>query len=544
MPNQQIPVGAPVKTRTTTNSLELSSKLRQTCGLSGPDVAHVTQFLRNADLDVKTYHSEIKKRHAEIISLQNRMEGLQRHAEAYGSLLAPIRKLPLELLTKLFVEYCADGNVLGEEVVCPALVLSHVSGGWRELALSTPKLWSNLSVDFDYHQREGWASMIKVMMTRSKKSPLTLSIHSEDTFEDIDACLPAIQTLAEHSSHWHTVTLDIDDQSFLHPALSNIRWRLPMLESLAMKCNWNLEDPADPVELFDTAPKLTTFRGNGVTAADPKLPWNQITSLHLVDSTLLNTLQVMEVCPQLIDMSYEGTLADNEEDEYPQTVPSFKGVFSLSLNPGNRSTDMLSLLSSWITLPQLQTLSIFTDLEFVAWAWKDVDMPQFITRSGCQITTLSLKSLPITDLDLIPILTACPSLTKLILHESSAKTDYAEQGPQADIPNLAVTHDLVSKLTVNHAGYAPASVVPMISKLEDLELCFHYNNDGRRLVEALCTLVRTRWLPDKEYADDVGVACLRSVSFLVMGSGFRPEYFAIPTYLGEVGLRFSATRIL
>ncbi|KAF5347536.1 hypothetical protein D9758_014504 [Tetrapyrgos nigripes] len=553
MPTTQ-PPNSSFKSLTSVDSTKLTSRLRRTCGLSGPDIAHISQFLLNAESDVKNYQSEIRKRHAEIVSFQNRISGLQRHMEACRSLLAPIRKLPLEVLTKVFIEFCAEETTMGKVFGCPPLTLSHVSGGWRELALSTPQLWSTIDIDFDHTKSRdsdeiGWSQLVIEILIRSKKYSLTLSIHSGDTIENLqDADIRLIQTLAAQSERWRDVTLELDADSLLDESLSVIRGQLPMLESLTLKNLWEYPDFPE-IDIFDNAPKLISFSAGSVSALDPTLPWNQLTNLQLTDCSFLEVLQLMEVCPRLHELTYVGDFYQNEAhpDYHPEQIRSFNHVNSFTIKTTSvNDTFMLRSMFAWLSFPPLETLSISADQMMPAWDWEEIPdtIALFISNSGCRLTTLSLKHMQLSDVDILSILEACPHLRKLVLH--GWKYEEQHKVNPAVVVNAGVTTELAAKLAVNHAQYNPAST-PIVPKLEELEFGFHYQSalfSGRRLVAALCRLVESRWLPDKEFADDIGVTCLESVSFVVMGSDCKAEYFTTPMNLREVGLRLEVSGAL
>ncbi|KDQ65170.1 hypothetical protein JAAARDRAFT_84583, partial [Jaapia argillacea MUCL 33604] len=87
-------------------------------------------------------HGELIDLEAEMVVSRNRIELLQRResesrirSHYIKSLLSPIRRLPPEILSKIFL-MCLDEV---EEI--QVLWLTEVCFHWREVALSTPTLW-------------------------------------------------------------------------------------------------------------------------------------------------------------------------------------------------------------------------------------------------------------------------------------------------------------------------------------------------------------------------------------------------------------------
>ncbi|THV02265.1 hypothetical protein K435DRAFT_358173 [Dendrothele bispora CBS 962.96] len=120
--------------------------LRANFGTYTSDVTHASQCLIDAERDARRCDDEIQKLEADIVSLRNRQQRIYRRIDQYRSLLAPIRKLPPEVLGYIFRLICTE-NSAATEIDCPAVHLSHVCAGWRDLARTTPSLWSNISIN-------------------------------------------------------------------------------------------------------------------------------------------------------------------------------------------------------------------------------------------------------------------------------------------------------------------------------------------------------------------------------------------------------------
>ncbi|PBK61842.1 hypothetical protein ARMSODRAFT_867132, partial [Armillaria solidipes] len=94
--------------------------------------------------------AEIKELEETLAYLKHRRTDLAHSISVYKAYLAPIRRLPVELLCQIFLEACAFGDFpIGEEIretfqsqSQTALRIASVCSYWRSVSLSFPPLWS------------------------------------------------------------------------------------------------------------------------------------------------------------------------------------------------------------------------------------------------------------------------------------------------------------------------------------------------------------------------------------------------------------------
>ncbi|THU83612.1 hypothetical protein K435DRAFT_590851, partial [Dendrothele bispora CBS 962.96] len=105
----------------------------------------VKQRLHDAEDDFAKYDAEIARLEAAISAIKHKRKCLQDYVAKHRSLLAPVRRLPLEILSFIFLTRCCQSPneiVFGSlDHILPSVVLSQVSIGWRRLALISPHLW-------------------------------------------------------------------------------------------------------------------------------------------------------------------------------------------------------------------------------------------------------------------------------------------------------------------------------------------------------------------------------------------------------------------
>ncbi|KAE9388657.1 hypothetical protein BT96DRAFT_980968 [Gymnopus androsaceus JB14] len=127
-----------------------------------PKPDEVTSVLLNVQRDLEEYEKEIhelpESGRSFLAEQQNRLGEIMLQAQ---SLLSPIRKIPDEILRRVFddcyeknhFEFDANKSKSGLAAPAaedmPALVLSSVCSRWPRIALSLPSIWSRISFRYN-----------------------------------------------------------------------------------------------------------------------------------------------------------------------------------------------------------------------------------------------------------------------------------------------------------------------------------------------------------------------------------------------------------
>ncbi|KAF5334038.1 hypothetical protein D9758_017412 [Tetrapyrgos nigripes] len=116
--------------------------------------SEISQYQRDAEKDMRDYSLEISQLRSRLMYLQEKQDLLKKHIERLRSLSAPIRLLPVELLSHIFVVVCEDDPILFSTGVSDwktwhlPFTLASVCSGWRQIAINTSQLWSNLGLEY------------------------------------------------------------------------------------------------------------------------------------------------------------------------------------------------------------------------------------------------------------------------------------------------------------------------------------------------------------------------------------------------------------
>ncbi|KAJ6531150.1 hypothetical protein B0H19DRAFT_1273368 [Mycena capillaripes] len=131
------------------------------------------------------------------------------------------------------------------------LILCSICHRWREVALSTPGLWSSLFLDFDAMvAEEGCADLYQMWLSWARGTPLLLFIQDIEQYEvPAGPVASLLKNIFGLSRQWHKIELDLGHEStkFLFPREGT----LPLFDKLSVAVF-----PSDPPMYFLDAPKL------------------------------------------------------------------------------------------------------------------------------------------------------------------------------------------------------------------------------------------------------------------------------------------------
>lgn len=212
--------------------------------------------------------------------------------EKHKTLISPIRRLPFEILQLIFIhslnwEY--DSTNLGSYrrrlISSLPFNVSQVCVRWREIALDTPRLWSELwtvnlsSLDTS---KPRYLHFLNEILLRSKAAPLYL--HIVGIGNDISDTHPAIQLLMPLSMWWEGIVLHLPG-SAISSIFSCVKGRLASLRSVEIP-SWNSDDGSQiTVDVFEEAPRLQDIALFGTPSTRFPLPLHQVVNFHAEQSS-------------------------------------------------------------------------------------------------------------------------------------------------------------------------------------------------------------------------------------------------------------------
>ncbi|KAK7000404.1 hypothetical protein R3P38DRAFT_1846522 [Favolaschia claudopus] len=292
----------------------------------------------------------------------------------------PMARLPFELQSDIFMRCCIESYASTPGLDAPHLVLTAVSQLWRDVALATPRLWSDIQiVPYPHKLHSDYWKLCHLWLSRAQSLPVSLTIGGplipEQDMQDL---------VSLHSHRLANLTFSLMSDSYQTPIATfslNEGTRLSSLKCLAFK-----------------ADKPTDF-GN-----------------------LSQWLDVLRAAPVLLSMKLDNTFfrMDPGGASNPLTLPYLQNLhlgkpFAWDLLRENGST---SLILQFLTLPALKSLSIssfdISYAEFLAFLsrssppleslrlaiprdWSSVTTVAQVLRLMPTVVTLNLSAVPRDD---------------------------------------------------------------------------------------------------------------------------------------------------
>ncbi|KAJ7248468.1 hypothetical protein C8J57DRAFT_1358328 [Mycena rebaudengoi] len=374
----QTPLHPPSIHLSTTTDAPLDSEIRATHESIGAGRARISE------IDDKMDFLE-----SSLATLRQQRQAVEHHIQQHLFILSPIRRLPFDLLGEIFSWTLPDGLFSSMDMSLSPWVLTRVSSRWRNVSVSLPSLWSNISIrESDRHP--SLLLLLSAQLQRSGSYPLAISLeygHNE-----------ALESLVCHSNRWHTISVTMHQRMI--PLLNQTAGRLPLLRSVTHRGAQDISH----FTAFQTAPHLRhVYTSNSTLPA----PYAQLVRLNQPAPQTLPEAAGLRLAHNLIELTLRNTrpLEDIGTVELPR-------LRRLRVHDG--------LVLDSLVLPVLEDICITGQL---------LSLASLIRRSHCSLRKLiCLDSSPE-----ISVLQHLPALTEL----------HCEQDDSVDIitPLIVPPHD-------------------------------------------------------------------------------------------------------
>ncbi|KAK7051935.1 hypothetical protein R3P38DRAFT_1631404 [Favolaschia claudopus] len=414
------------------------------------------------------------------------IEDLSNYINLYSSLLAPIRRLPVEILRIIFLDpdihncrYPTPDPT--SRTLHPVVakykpnVVGAVGYHWRSVVCETATLWSHLMVYLNHGRQYSTLDVLRIALERSQNVPLHLQFHmatttSPELWSSLDDDI--LEGILANPERW--VDIDLPPNIELLHRLSLVQGRLQSLHTVTFRD----DDSPDFVPLppqstvFSIAPNLRTLRLIHIStpiSAMPILPLLHLTHLCINKRLYDRDFYHFVVQAQNVrDLSFR-IRGGNDNFFGPSSVPVVVCNSQKITVYGHSSENFPEVkVLNGIVAPNLEAL-------FLVYCrfWNNLILQSFVERSKFNLRELLIQSTPVRSADLVAILRLLPTVETLTL---------------ADLIPNAVTNVLAQSLTIGAEFSADEAVLPNLTAF-----CI----DGVYLVEAgpLLAMLQSRMAP-------------------------------------------------
>ncbi|KIK56120.1 hypothetical protein GYMLUDRAFT_62185 [Collybiopsis luxurians FD-317 M1] len=414
-------------------------KLRAESGPISAEPQQVNLILESLEQDLKDVEREIVSSHRSCIL---------EYANKLRCLLSPIRKIPNEILQVIFDICCYTNHFLLAKPSAtdtpnsrykPAMVLSSVCSRWRRNAFALPKIWSRLSLEWEWYEegldsvdakvlalQEKLSSLLSNFFRRSLDHPMIiyLAFQASPLLQN-NSFHPILELVAEQTYRWQKVSFysewcDLKD-FFAH---NSDPLRFPLLEDIRFSL-----DQCELEFFVDRTPKLTALRLPFSAGWPENYDFRQIR--HLEQSPYrIDLVKSFEILPNLVSL----VVAECYEGGSPTLdwiCSPFSPLRNLTVRHGGISKVYLEpgySVFPFFNFPSLEKLH----LEPIQWFerpqsfWFNFDpLMEFVRRSSFFLTTLSIKSLALSDSNLVHLLHHVPNLRRLAVLDTYIEYQYS-----------------------------------------------------------------------------------------------------------------------
>ncbi|KAK1226495.1 hypothetical protein PQX77_010579 [Marasmius sp. AFHP31] len=187
------------------------------------EIGQIRELLIQPTQELKRLNSEIQHLKSTLSYLFSQRDRLQSFVNSHSALISPVRRLPPEVLSEIFVHCLQDKDRNPTRSLTEApLLLTFVCRRWREIALSTTRLWRGIHIYFPsvtkrHEQRfkeiaERRSEGVKTWLSRSGSLPLSISLVvglNRDRIALEEVVKPLLDVFFSFSHKWGDLVLRV-----------------------------------------------------------------------------------------------------------------------------------------------------------------------------------------------------------------------------------------------------------------------------------------------------------------------------------------------
>ncbi|KAL0070409.1 hypothetical protein AAF712_002240 [Marasmius tenuissimus] len=367
--------------------------------ISSTERAQIRDTLDDVEGSISRVEDAIRSLETNLNQLRRKQHKLNTYAQEHKALLSPARRLVPEIWSEIFLwclpqhtleHHMSRRSVSGAPVTDTSfddapLLMTRVCSSWRQIALSTPRLWSNITYTVCRpsafkHQLQ----KLETWLSRSGATPLSVVIcrsffdannrlnHPYLTLPDSIPSLaqdPVLQYILAQSHRWESaeIVLPANESAVV---LAPLKGNLANLKRLTFGMFWNdtttaQRDSQVDVDVFESASQLrevSLVEETRLNVALPAFDGSRLTSLHV--GALMSShdaLSMLYRYPNVKswDLNVMVTLSPPKADIIQSERPALQ-LESLTLSISGNTVCTYGSFLNYLNVPHLSELRIRT----------------------------------------------------------------------------------------------------------------------------------------------------------------------------------------
>ncbi|KAJ7888851.1 hypothetical protein B0H13DRAFT_2041980 [Mycena leptocephala] len=369
---------------------------------SSSEAAAIQTAIDTANQNIRAIEGEMERLGRALNEHSARRRELQEFCLKQRSVLSPLRKLPNDLLVEIFL-LCREEFGYVELRHDPRWMITRVCGTWREVAVSTPRLWVEIEV-FPWSRRYTSDRCLLLLLSQQIQwsGALPLSLQWDLSSEFSRPTRRSILDLFLSVAHrWQDANLAIRPDDHAH--LSQFSGSFPLLRKLEL-----MTDLGSPGRIFLACPLLQHLKiPSSPFSARFEFPSAQLRICHFLGSYPAEVLAILHQTTNLVEAVIQD-VHGRSDALMPAPTPTMTSATLQRLTISNYGSDAGRLLGA-LSAPALQRLVVENCLP-------GFDIITFVPRCRSTLTHLRFQYTRMTTTTLLLLLPLTPYVTHLVVH--------------------------------------------------------------------------------------------------------------------------------
>ncbi|KAJ7614740.1 hypothetical protein DFH06DRAFT_1368120 [Mycena polygramma] len=436
------------------------------CAPSHIEAEQISELIHQGDTAISQLDDDILRATGTLANLIQRRQARGQEVRSLRGLISPIRRFPPEILSEIFVlclrNYPLTDSYTSVDPRQPPFLFGQICTSWRNISLTTPRLWNNIRISPTTPMRRGFLSLAGLFLERSRP----ISVRFAMAIMTGDNIGTPLTLLWSFSTRLESLRLDVPVQ-YLQPLVGMPDQMFPALRKLKIRITSG-SGFVGTSAVFATAFSLQNLelmspRSMPVLRLLSDFPWAQLTTFHLAspDSpfltrSIVSECTALEVCS--IEVLHRRTpphpVIDLEGCIMPEMRTfTYKGAYDEEEEAAD-SAQFLKVFS----FPNLRSLSLGMTPEC------GEVLLELHQRSGFGLENLTLGPINSNTEQIVDLLSKLPTLKKLELDYSDGAEDpllsaLTHSGLGSQIAILPQLESLVMRVSATTNGAVLISMV-------------------------------------------------------------------------------------